>query len=66
PEVGGNAAYYVNPQSAEEIAEGMKKIFTDVHFSNSLKEKGLQQAQKFSQQNCAEAVMKVYKSLIAF
>jgi glycosyltransferase involved in cell wall biosynthesis len=65
-EVGGDAAYYVNPQSAEEIAQGMEKIFTDDHFAKSLKEKGLQQAKKFSQQNCADAVMNVYKGLIAF
>ena len=66
PEVGGDAAYYVSPQRAEEIAEGMRKFYFDEHFSNELKEKGLRQAQKFSQQSCAEAVMNVYKSLIAF
>ena len=27
PEAGGDGAYYVNPNSAEEIAEGMKKIY---------------------------------------
>jgi glycosyltransferase involved in cell wall biosynthesis len=64
PEVGGDAAYYVNPQSAEEIAEGMKKICSDELFANELKEKGLLQAKKFSQQNCAEAVMNVYDHLM--
>ena len=64
PEVAGHAAYYVNPQKAEEIAEGMKKIYSDVQFSTDLKEKGWCQAQKFSQQKCAEAVMKVYGGLI--
>jgi glycosyltransferase involved in cell wall biosynthesis len=64
PEVGGDAVYYVNPQSAEEIAAGMKKICNDQQFADGLKEKGLVQARKFSQQNCAEAVMNVYKSLI--
>jgi len=66
PEVGGDAAYYVNPQSAEEIAEGMKKICGDEQLANSLKEKGWQQAQKFTPQKCAEAVVKAYKSLISF
>jgi glycosyltransferase involved in cell wall biosynthesis len=64
PEVGGDAAYYVNPQSAEEIAEGMKKIYNDERFANELKEKGLMQAKKFSQQNCAGAVMNVYTDLM--
>jgi len=64
PEVGGNAVYYVNPQSAEEIAEGMKKISSDQQFADDLRQKGLLQAKKFSQQNCADAVMNVYKSLM--
>src|SRR6202011_1923181 len=29
PEVGGDAAYYVNPNNAEEIAAGMKQICKD-------------------------------------
>jgi len=65
PEVGGDAAFYVNPHSAEDIAEGMKKICNDEQFSNELGEKGLKQAKKFSQENCADAVMNVYKSLMA-
>jgi glycosyltransferase involved in cell wall biosynthesis len=66
PEVGGDAVYYVNPQSAEEIAIGMKKICIDQQFANDLRQKGLLQAKKFSLQNCAEAVMNVYKELISF
>jgi glycosyltransferase involved in cell wall biosynthesis len=66
PEVGGDAVYYVDPQSAEEIAEGMKKICNDQPFADDLRQKGLLQAKKFSQQNCAQAVMDVYKELIPF
>jgi len=64
PEVGGDAAYYVNPQRAEEIAEAMKRICLDEQFSNTLKEKGWKQAQKFTQQKCTEAVMNVYKEVM--
>ena len=63
PEVGGEAAYYVDPQSAGEIAEGMRKIYADGQLRNDMKEKGRLHAQKFSQQRCAEAVMKAYKSV---
>jgi glycosyltransferase involved in cell wall biosynthesis len=66
PEVGGDAVYYVNPQSAEEIAEGMKKICNDHRFADDLRQRGLQQAKKFSQQNCAEAVMNVYRELFSY
>jgi len=65
PEVGGDAVYYVNPQSAEEIAEGMKKICNDQQFAEDLRQKGLQQVKKFSLQNCAAAVMKVYEELFS-
>jgi len=64
PEAGGPGAYYVNPQSAGEIAEGMKKICSDINFANELKEKGFIHAQNFTQRTCAESVMKVYESLI--
>jgi len=65
PEVGGDAVCYIDPHSAAEIAEAMKKICNDQPFGNDLKQKGFQQAKKFSQENCARAVMEVYKSLIA-
>jgi glycosyltransferase involved in cell wall biosynthesis len=64
PEVGGGAACYVNPQRADEIAEGIKKVYLDQEFSKNLKEKGWKQAQKFTQQKCAEAVMNVYKEVM--
>jgi len=64
PEAGGNGAYYVDPNSAEDIAEGMKKIYNDRSFAEALKEKGWQHAQKFTQQECAACVMKVYQGLM--
>jgi glycosyltransferase involved in cell wall biosynthesis len=63
PEAGGDAAYYVNPSSPEEIAAGMKKIFSDLSFAESMKQKGWQHAQNFTQQKCAAAVMSVYNKL---
>jgi glycosyltransferase involved in cell wall biosynthesis len=63
PEVGGPGAYYVNPVSAEEIAEGMKKIYFDKAFANTMREKGLQHAANFTPEKYAASVMNVYKSL---
>ena len=63
PEAGGDGAYYVDPNSSEEIAEGMKTIFADGSFTEALKEKGWRHAQNFTQQKCAADVMKVYESL---
>ncbi|MDP4263115.1 MAG: glycosyltransferase family 1 protein [Bacteroidota bacterium] len=61
PEAGGEGAYYVNPNSAEEIAEGMRSIYTDKDAVKMMKEKGWQHAQNFTQQKCADSVMNVYK-----
>jgi len=63
PEVGGDAACYVDPQNAEEIADHMQTILKDQFFADQLKEKGVQQAQKFTQAACAETVMGVYKDV---
>ena len=65
PEAGGDGAYYVDPNSSEEIAEGMKTIFADGSFTEALKEKGWRHAQKFTPQKCAADVMKVYESLVS-
>ncbi len=63
PEAGGDAAYYVNPTSEDEIAAGMEKIYTDKFFADSMKLKGILYSQKFTQQKTADAVMNVYKSI---
>jgi glycosyltransferase involved in cell wall biosynthesis len=65
PETGGDAALYVNPNSADEIATAMKKIYTDKELVNTMKEKGWWHAQKFSPRACAESVMNVYKQTLA-
>ncbi len=63
PEAGGDGAYYVDPSSAEEIAAAMKRIYSDKEVAASLKEKGWQQAQNFTPQKGADAVMNVYNEL---
>jgi len=64
PEAGGDGAFYVNPASAEDIATGMKKIVSDKKFAADMIEKGWAHAQKFSPQQCAEAIMNVYKGIM--
>jgi len=63
PEAGGDGALYVNPGSAEEIAEAMKKIYEDTYYVKKLIDSGWQHAQKFTQQKSAESVMNVYKKV---
>ena len=63
PEAGGDAAYYVNPLSAEEIATGMKRIATDKILADLMKEKGIAHANNFTPEKTAASVMNVYRSI---
>lgn len=64
PEVGGDAAYYVDPNSPQEIAGGMKKIYSDNMLVGAMKEKGWQHALKSSPEIYAANMMNIYKSVI--
>ena len=63
PEVGGENSYYVDPLNPKEIAEGMKKIYSDKSFTENMKSEGWKFAQHFTQENCANFVMDVYKKI---
>jgi len=63
PEAGGDAAFYVNPQSAEEIAAAMLEVYSDPAKAELAREKGKVHAERFSPQACAAAVMNVYTKL---
>ena len=60
PEAGGDGAYYINPNNAEEIAMAMKKIYSDKNFASEMRGRGWIHAQRFTPQKCAAAVMDVY------
>ena len=64
PETGGDAAYYVNPSSSEEIAMAIKRIYGEQELRNILIEKGTAHAQNFTLQKCSESVINVYQKII--
>ena len=61
PEVGGDAAIYVNPFNPEEIAHAMATVISNDN--ELLIKKGIEQAAKFTNEHCANAVMDVYKNV---
>lgn len=65
PEVGGDAAYYVNPLSVDEIAEGMRQLICNEPLRQSLIEKGKIQRQKFSWDLTAERLWECTEKVIA-
>ena len=62
PEVGGEAAIYVDPFSVESIKRGMSKAIKKEAF-NYYREIGLVQAKKFDWQKSAEIIWGVIKGL---
>lgn len=56
PEVGGDAAVYVDPMSAEEIAVGIQQILGSKEEAALLKEKGYKNIQRFSWERCAREI----------
>lgn len=63
PEVGGEAAYYVNPSSVEDIKKALAEVISNKSLREDLVKKGLKQAKKFSWQKCAEQTAQVYRKL---
>lgn len=57
-EVGGEACLYVNPNSVEEIAQGLEKIVSDQNLRNNLIEQGREQLKKFDWKVAAEKYLK--------
>ncbi len=58
PEVAGDAALFVDPNSVADISSKMELIFQDESLRNQLIEKGKIQRQKFTWQNTADCVWK--------
>jgi glycosyltransferase involved in cell wall biosynthesis len=64
PEAGGPGAHYVDPNSATEIAGGMKRIATDSVYAAAMVEKGVEHALHFSPRKTSAAVMEVYRKAL--
>ena len=57
PEAAGNAALLIDPNNPEEIAEAMKKVFSDDDLREKMIEKGFENVKKFSWEKCARETM---------
>jgi len=61
PEVVGDAALLVDPQSEKELRSAIVRVVSDPTLRQSLSEKGLDQARKFSWEQIAKDTLKVYE-----
>lgn len=65
PEVVGNAALLVSPDSTAEIAAALRQVITDASLRERLKQAGLIQSKKFSWRNTADVTLGVLISIRA-
>lgn len=63
PEVAGDAAVLVDPYNVEEIAQALCGVLNSEQFKISLRERGLERAQKFSWDKVARQTLEVYREV---
>lgn len=63
PEVGGEAAIYVEPASVDKIQAALKEVINDEQLRKDLIERGLEQVKKFSWEKCAQETAQIYREL---
>jgi glycosyltransferase involved in cell wall biosynthesis len=63
PEVVGNAAVLVNPENVFEIMRALHRVLTDRALRDRMKERGYQQAKRFSWEISVRRVLDVYRSV---
>ncbi len=64
PEVGGEAALYVDPLEVEDIKEKLDLVMRDQALKNEMIKKGKEQVKKFSWKKTAEQTFQVYRKLL--
>jgi len=64
PEVGGDAAAYVDPYSVESIAESMLRLCSDSETRRKLIDGGFRRGQEFSWKRTASETLDVYKKFV--
>jgi glycosyltransferase involved in cell wall biosynthesis len=65
PEVGGDAALYVDPHAPRDIAEKVQRAIEDAGARRTMIEKGLARARQFTWRRCAEGTLTVYEEALA-
>ncbi|MEY2413954.1 MAG: hypothetical protein QOD84_2560 [Acidobacteriaceae bacterium] len=63
PEVVGNAAVMVNPENVFEIMRGLHRVLIDPAVRERLKQRGYEQAKKFSWDDSARKILSVYEEV---
>ncbi len=63
PEVVGNAAVLVNPENVFEIMRALHRVLLDQPLRDRLKQRGYEQAQRFSWQISVQRILQIYRDV---
>ena len=63
PEVVGNAAVLVNPENVFEIMRALHRVLLDQALRERMKERGYQQATKFSWETSVRRILETYSQI---
>jgi glycosyltransferase involved in cell wall biosynthesis len=63
PEVAGNAALLVNPENVFEIRRGLQRVLLDPILRSQMKQRGYEQAQRFSWTNSVSRILEIYREV---
>jgi glycosyltransferase involved in cell wall biosynthesis len=63
PEVAGNAALLVNPENVFEIQRAMQKALLEPALRERMKQRGYEQAKRFSWTNSVERILEIYREV---
>ncbi len=63
PEVTGNAALLVNPENVFEIRRGLQRVLLDPALRAQMKQRGYEQAQKFSWNKSVSRILDIYREV---
>lgn len=63
-EIGGDAAFFVDPTNIMDMRKGLKQVFEDIDIRRELIKKGLARVKYFGWEKTVEQTVGVYKSLL--
>jgi glycosyltransferase involved in cell wall biosynthesis len=64
PEVGGTAAFYVDPYDIDDITSGLRRILTDEDLRKRLRETGFRQVKRFTWERSAQDLLSTYERVL--
>ena len=64
-EIGGEAAEFIDPESVDSLAEGLRRVLEDEQRAQELRARGLAQAALYSWQATASATLRVHQACLS-